>query len=115
MKREVADNDCCRPSAKPRIDSGAPVHFKREWQRPSRWGRARNHNLRHAFGTALYEQTGDIYAVQNAMGHADVKTSMRYVHRRQSNDRRDSSSTFRKFFLAKSSRRRQVFLDRSFL
>jgi integrase len=60
--------------------------FKTEWKRAKAKAgikKFRNHDLRHAFGTALYDETGDIYAVQNAMGHADVKTTMRYVHRRQ--------------------------------
>jgi integrase len=60
--------------------------FKTAWRRSrAKAGikKFRNHDLRHAFGTALYDETGDIYAVQDAMGHADVKTTMRYVHRRQ--------------------------------
>jgi integrase len=60
--------------------------FKTAWQRSKAKAgikKFRNHDLRHAFGTALYDETGDIYAVQDAMGHADVKTTMRYVHRRQ--------------------------------
>jgi len=50
--------------------------FKTAWRRSkSKAGikKFRNHDLRHAFGTALYDETGDIYAVQDAMGHADVK------------------------------------------
>jgi len=60
--------------------------FKTAWRRSKAKAgikKFRNHDLRHAFGTALYDETGDIYAVQDAMGHADVKTTMRYVHRRQ--------------------------------
>ena len=59
--------------------------FKTEWRRSrARAGikKFRNHDLRHDFATKLYEETGDIYAVQKAMGHADVKTTMRYVHQR---------------------------------
>jgi integrase len=60
--------------------------FKTAWRRSKAKAgikKFRNHDLRHAFGTALYDETGDIYAVQDAMGHADVKTTMRYVHRRR--------------------------------
>ncbi|MGB6955068.1 tyrosine-type recombinase/integrase [Bradyrhizobium sp.] len=59
--------------------------FKTAWRRATAKAgirKFRNHDLRHAFGTALYDETGDIYAVQDAMGHADVKTTMRYVHKR---------------------------------
>ena len=67
-------------------ESTSAAGFKSAWRRArAKAGitKFRNHDLRHAFGTALYEETGDIYAVQKAMGHADVKTTMRYVHRRQ--------------------------------
>jgi integrase len=49
--------------------------FKTAWRRSNAKAginKFRNHDLRHAFGTALYDLTGDIYAVQDAMGHADV-------------------------------------------
>jgi integrase len=62
-----------------------PSGFKTAWRRAKAKAgikKFRNHDLRHAFGTALYDETGDIYAVQKAMGHADVKTTMRYVHQR---------------------------------
>ena len=61
--------------------------FKTAWRRSrAKAGikKFRNHDLRHDFATRLYDETGDIFAVQNAMGHADVKTTMRYVHRRKS-------------------------------
>lgn len=38
------------------------------------------HDLRHTFGTRLYQETKDIHLVQRAMNHADVNTTMRYVH-----------------------------------
>lgn len=37
------------------------------------------HKLRRSFGTNLYNQTGDIYAVQNALGHEDIRTTQIYV------------------------------------
>ena len=63
-----------------------PSGFKTTWRRSTAkaglW-KFRNHDLRHDFATKLYDETGDIYAVQDALGHADVKTTMRYVHRRK--------------------------------
>jgi integrase len=38
------------------------------------------HDLRHTFGTRLYQETKDIHLVQRAMNHADVNTTQRYVH-----------------------------------
>jgi integrase len=35
---------------------------------------------RHAFGTAVYEETGNLAMVMKVMGHTDVRTSMRYQH-----------------------------------
>ena len=35
---------------------------------------------RHAFGTAVYEETGNLAMVMKMMGHTDVRTAMRYQH-----------------------------------
>jgi integrase len=40
----------------------------------------RFHDLRHAFGNALYAATGNLKVVQRAMGHADISSTMRYLH-----------------------------------
>ncbi|MDD2429710.1 MAG: tyrosine-type recombinase/integrase [Eubacteriales bacterium] len=36
------------------------------------------HKLRSTFGTNLYQETGDIYLVADALGHADVNTTRRH-------------------------------------
>ena len=41
------------------------------------------HSLRHSAGTAVYEATRDLAAVQDWLGHASVVTSRGYVHRAQ--------------------------------
>jgi len=38
------------------------------------------HTLRHCYGTQMYEQTGDIFLVCELMGHADISTTMVYMH-----------------------------------
>ncbi len=39
------------------------------------------HNLRHTYGTQLRENGADVYTIQHAMGHADVRiTTKLYVH-----------------------------------
>lgn len=47
--------------------------------------RLRFHDLRHTFGTLAITRA-DILEVQSWMGHADVKTTMRYLHYRDRSD-----------------------------
>ena len=37
------------------------------------------HSTRKAFATMVYEKTGDIFAVQNLLGHSSPNTTIRYV------------------------------------
>lgn len=37
------------------------------------------HKLRRSYGTNLYNKTGDLYLVKNALGHEDIKTTQLYV------------------------------------
>ena len=41
--------------------------------------RSRFHDLRHTFGTRMIAKA-DIRRVQEWMGHADIQTTMRYLH-----------------------------------
>ena len=54
----------------------------------ARLRRLRFHDLRHTFGTLAISRA-DIVEVQAWMGHADVKTTMRYLHYR---DRADAAA-----------------------
>src|SRR3989344_8215157 len=38
------------------------------------------HTLRHSYATMLWEKTGDIYAVKQALGHSDLDITMIYTH-----------------------------------
>lgn len=38
------------------------------------------HKLRRTFGTNMYKETGDIYAVKGALGHEDIRTTQIYVN-----------------------------------
>jgi integrase len=39
-----------------------------------------NHALRHTAGTVGYLHTGDLWAVQDFLGHADPRMTARYAH-----------------------------------
>lgn len=43
------------------------------------------HKLRATYGTQLYNETGDIYFVQDCMGHVDPKTTELYVRGKKKN------------------------------
>lgn len=42
--------------------------------------RLSNHALRHTFGTQVYHSTKDIRLVQDALGHASIRTTAKYAH-----------------------------------
>ena len=50
------------------------------------------HDLRHTFGTMAVERF-PLPTVQAWMGHADIQTTMRYVHHRDRGDEADALST----------------------
>ena len=37
------------------------------------------HGFRYTYGTALYEDTGDIYLVKNVLGHKEIQTTEKYL------------------------------------
>lgn len=42
-------------------------------------GKLATHSMRKSFAQRLYEQTGDIFAVQEMLGHKNVATTQRYL------------------------------------
>lgn len=48
------------------------------------------HKLRATYGTQLYNKTGDIYFVQQCMGHTNPKTTELYVREKKQNTKRAS-------------------------
>ena len=40
----------------------------------------RIHDLRHTFGTTLAAEGVDIVTIKDLMGHADITTTMKYLH-----------------------------------
>ena len=51
------------------------------------------HALRRSFGTALYEQTGDIYLVADALHHKSIDTTKNYYARMPDQHKRDAART----------------------
>ena len=53
------------------------------------------HKLRSTFGTTLYQETGDIYLVADALGHKDVNTTKKHYASIKDENRRRAASAIK--------------------
>ena len=53
------------------------------------------HKLRSTYGTRLYEETGDIYLVADALGHKDINTTSKHYAAIQDKRRREAAKAFK--------------------
>ena len=51
------------------------------------------HKLRSTYGTALYQETGDIYLVADVLGHSDVNTTRKH-YAAQTDERRRRAAKY---------------------
>ena len=79
--------------------NGGPIlNIKRAWDTAKRKagikGPFRFHDIRHSTATATMQRSGDIKGVKEMLGHADIKTTERYLHADVGRRRAVLSQTF---------------------
>ncbi len=65
---------------KPLTPNGVRARLKKRAQQQGVWKRVYPHLMRHSCASHLLESSGDLRAVQELLGHADIATTQIYTH-----------------------------------
>jgi integrase/recombinase XerC len=65
---------------KPLTPNGVRARLKKRAQAQGVWKRVYPHLMRHSCASHLLESSGDLRAVQELLGHADIATTQIYTH-----------------------------------
>ena len=65
---------------RPLTPNGVRTRIKRRAQQQGVWKRVYPHLMRHSCASHLLESSGDLRAVQELLGHADIGTTQMYTH-----------------------------------
>ncbi|HSS05740.1 MAG TPA: tyrosine recombinase XerC [Rhodanobacteraceae bacterium] len=65
---------------RPLTPNGVRTRIKRRAQQQGVWKRVYPHLMRHSCASHLLESSGDLRAVQELLGHADIGTTQIYTH-----------------------------------
>ena len=72
-----------------RMDSGTVLHVVKRYADDTIEGKnITPHKLRATYGTQLYNKTGDVYFVQECMGHSNPKVTELYIRDKKENTKR---------------------------
>jgi len=70
----------CGRLGKPLTPNGVRARLKRRARDQGVWKRVYPHLLRHSCASHVLESSGDLRAVQELLGHADISTTQIYTH-----------------------------------
>jgi len=84
----LREQDACGPDdplvrgrrGAPLTPNGVRARLKRRAQEQGVWKRVYPHLMRHSCASHLLESSGDLRAVQELLGHADIGTTQIYTH-----------------------------------
>ncbi|MGV8922486.1 MAG: tyrosine recombinase XerC [Thermomonas sp.] len=82
LHRNVTDEQFVFPgrTAKPITSRAIQLRLRQLAQRQGVFKRVHPHLLRHSFASHMLESSGDLRAVQELLGHADIATTQIYTH-----------------------------------